>query len=73
MTDQYQQLAINEQQNPILLEIDSLDSRNVPGLVPAGTTATIVGPRERCRARTRATIATSPKAASQTMRVLYSR
>lgn len=41
MTEQYQQENINEQDNADSLELDSFDQRNVDGLVPAGTTASI--------------------------------
>jgi len=41
MTDQYQQENINDQDNPSALEISSFDFREVPALIPAGTTATM--------------------------------
>ncbi len=41
MTDQYQQENINDQDNPSALEISSFDFRQVPALIPAGTTATM--------------------------------
>lgn len=41
MTEQYRQESINEQSNPSTLEVMSRDERQVEGLVPTGTTATI--------------------------------
>ena len=43
MTDSYNQSSINIAENPEALEIESYDFRQVQGLVPAGTTATIQG------------------------------
>lgn len=41
MTDSYNQPTINVSDNPDILEDSSFDQRQVEGLVPAGTTATI--------------------------------